>query len=92
MMYRVDLVVRANVDDESLHEMLVRANTYAIVETVEATRESGSDECLVRARVDAPCPIAALGSVLTVLSQTSEKPGFAEEDTLWRVAAERLST
>jgi hypothetical protein len=89
MMYRVDLVVRANVDDEALHEVLIRANTYAIVEAVEATRDSGGDDCLVTARINAPGPIAALGSLLTVLSQTSEFPGLAEEGSLRRVAVER---
>jgi hypothetical protein len=89
MMYRVDLVVRANVDDEALHEVLIRANTYAIVEAVEATRDSGGDDCLVTARINAPGPIAALGSLLTVLSQTSEFPGLAEEVSLRRVTVER---
>jgi hypothetical protein len=88
MMYRVDLVLRANVDDEALHETLVRANTYAIVEAVEATRDSDGN-CFVTARIDAPSPVAALGSLLTVLSQTSEHLGVAEEDSLRRVAIER---
>lgn len=88
MIYRVDLALRANVDDEALHETLVRANTYAIVELVEATRDSG-DNCFVTARIDAPGPVAALGSLLTVLSQTSEHLGLAEEGSLWRVAVER---
>ncbi len=89
MMYRVDLVLRANVDDAALHETLVRANTYAIVEAVEATRDSGGENCLVTGRIDAPGPVAALGSLLTVLSQTSEHLGLAEESSLLRVAVER---
>ena len=36
MRYRVDLLLRANVDDEALREILMRASTYAIAETVEA--------------------------------------------------------
>lgn len=88
MVYRVDLVLRANVDDEALHEILLRANTYAIVEAVEATRDGGGN-CFVMARIDAPGPVAALGALLTVLSQTSEHLGFAEEGSLWRIAVER---
>jgi hypothetical protein len=88
MMYRVDLVLRANVDDETLHEILLRANTYAVVEVVEATLDSG-DNCFVTARIDAPGPVAALGSLLTVLSQTSEHVGLAEEGSLRRIAVER---
>jgi hypothetical protein len=88
MMYRVDLVLRASVDDETLHEILLRANTYAIVEVVEATRGNGGD-CFVTGRIDAPGPVAALGSLLTVLSQTSEHVGLAEEGSLRRVAVER---
>lgn len=88
MMYRVDLVLRANVDDETLHEILLRANTYAIVEVVEATRASGV-HCLVTARIDAPGPVAALGSLLTVLSQTSQHLGLAEEGSISRLAVDR---
>ncbi|MGH2652110.1 MAG: hypothetical protein ACRDHK_12990 [Actinomycetota bacterium] len=87
MMYRVDLVLRASVDDETLHEILLRANTYAIVEVVEATRDSDGN-CFVTARIDAPGPVAAPGSLLTVLSQTSEHVGLAEEGSLRRVAVE----
>ncbi|HYZ13180.1 MAG TPA: hypothetical protein VFA08_06175 [Actinomycetota bacterium] len=88
MMYRVEVVLSANVDDDTLHEILIRANTYAIVEHVEATRTDRRD-CLVVARVDAPGPVAALGSVLTVLAQTSEHLGLGEEGSLRRVAVER---
>jgi hypothetical protein len=88
MMYRVELVLKASVDDEALHEILLRANTYAIVEAVEATRDSGGD-CFVTGRIDAPGPVAALGSLLTVLSQTSEHVGLSEEGSLRRVAVER---
>lgn len=76
-------------DDEALHEILIRANTYAIVEAVEGTPGGGGDNCLVTARIDAPGPVAALGSLLTVLSQTSEHLGLAEEGSLRRVAVER---
>ena len=89
MMYRVDVVLSANVDDDTLHEILIRANTYAIVEHVEATRGTGHQGCLVVARVDAPGPVAALGSLLTVLSQTSEHLGLGEEGSLHRIAVER---
>jgi hypothetical protein len=89
MMYRVDLVLRAYTDEDALHEMLIRANTYAIVEAVEAVRDRGGDDCLVTARIDAPGPVSALGALLTVLSQTSEHLGLAEEGSLRRVAVER---
>jgi hypothetical protein len=89
MMYRVEVVVSANVEDNALHEMLVRANTYAIVEEVEATRARDGGDCLVVARIDAPGPVAALGSLLTVLSQTSLHLGWGEEGSVRRVAIER---
>jgi hypothetical protein len=89
MMYRVDVVIGANVDDDVLHEILIRANTYAIVETVAANRGADGDECYVAARIDAPSPVAALGTLLTVLSQTSEHVGLGEEGSLRRVAIER---
>jgi hypothetical protein len=89
MMYRVDVVLSAKVDDDVLHEILIRANTYAIVETVEANRGTDGDECYVAARIDAPGPVAALGTLLTVLSQTSEHLGLGEEGSLRRVAIER---
>jgi hypothetical protein len=88
-MYRVEVVVSANVEDNALHEMLVRANTYAIVEEVEATRARDGGDCLVVARIDAPGPVAALGSLLTVLSQTSLHLGWGEEGSVRRVAIER---
>ena len=89
MIYRVDVVLSAKVDDEALHEILIRANTYAVVETVEAARGADGDDCVVGARIDAPGPIAALGTLLTVLSQTSEHLGLGEEGSLRRVAVER---
>lgn len=85
----MDLLLRANVDDEALHEILIRANTYAIAETVEATRDNGGDECRFTVRIDAPNPEAALGSVLTVLAQTSGHIGLVEEGSLRRVVIER---
>jgi hypothetical protein len=89
MLYRVDLLLRANVDDEALHEILIRANTYAIIETFEATREASDDDCHFTATVDAPSPEAALGSVLTVIAQTSGPVGLVEEGSLRRVVIER---
>lgn len=87
-MYRVDLLLRANVDDEALHEILIRANTYAIVEGVEATRDTGGGDCRFTARIDAPSPEAALGSLLTVIAQTSGHIGLVEEGSLRRVTIE----
>lgn len=72
MIYWVDVVLSAKVDDEALHAIPIRANTYAVVETVEATRGTDGDDCVVAAQIDAPGPVAALGTLLTVLSQTSE--------------------
>jgi hypothetical protein len=89
MMYRVDLLLRADVDDEALHEILIRANTYAIVTTVEATRDNGGRHCHVSARIDAPSPEAALGSVLTVIAQSSGHVGLVEEGSVHRVVIER---
>lgn len=88
MMFRVDLLLRADVDDEALHEILIRANTYAILTTVEGTRASGKD-CRFTARIDAPSPEAALGSILTVISQTSGHVGLVEEGSVRRVVIER---
>ena len=92
MRYRVDLLLRANLDDEALHEILMQANTYAIVETVEATRDADGDDCRFTARVDAPSPEAALGSMLTVIAQTSGPVGLVEEGSLRRVVIEREGT
>jgi hypothetical protein len=89
MRYRVDLLLRANIDDEALREILIRANTYAIAETIEATRDNGGDEYRFTARIDAPNPEAALGSVLTVLAQTSGHVGLVEEGSLRLVVIER---
>lgn len=89
MWYRVDLLIRADVDDEALHEIPVLANTYAILEAVEATRETGGGDCRFTARIDAPSAEAALGSLLTVIGQTSGHAGLAEEGSLRRVVIER---
>jgi hypothetical protein len=89
MMYRVELLLRADVDDEALHEILIRANTYAIVTTVEATRDSGGRHCQFTARIDAPRAEAALGSVLTVIAQSSGHLGLVEEGSVHRVVIER---
>jgi hypothetical protein len=89
MRYRVDLLLRAKVEDEALRELVMLANTYAIVETVEATLEKGDDACRFTARIDAPNPQAALGSVLTVLAQTSGHAGLVGEGSIDRVVIER---
>jgi hypothetical protein len=89
MMYRVELLLRADVDDEALHEILIRANTYAIVTTVEASLEDDGQHCRFTATIDAPRPEAALGSVLTVLAQTSGHIGLVEEGSVHRVLIER---
>lgn len=89
MMYRVDLLLRADVGDEALHEILIRANTYAIVTSVEASREGDGRHCRFTARIDAPNPEGALGAVLTVIAQTSGHLGLVEEGSLRRVEIER---
>lgn len=88
MWYRVELLLRADVDENGLHEIEVLANTYAILDGVEAVRETGGDNRFI-ARVDAPSAQAALGSLLTVIGQTSGHVGLAEEGSLRRVTIER---
>jgi hypothetical protein len=56
MWYRVGLLLRADVDDEEVHQILVMANTYAILQVDEATRDAGSGDCRFTARIDAPAP------------------------------------
>jgi hypothetical protein len=89
MLYRVQFLLRTNVDDEALHEILVRANTYAITEHVEVTRDVGSEDCRFTAKIDAPSAEAALGATLTVLAQTSGHIGLVEEGAVRRVVIER---
>jgi hypothetical protein len=89
MWYRVDLSIRANIQDEALREIQLRANTYAIVDTVEANRDTDAGDCHFRARIDAPSVVAALGSVLTVIAQVSGQIGLAQEGSLTRVIVER---
>lgn len=89
MQYRVEVILRSNVDDEALHEILIRANTYAILEAVEVTRDAGIGNCRFTARINAPSAEAALGASLTVLAQTSGHVGLVEEGSLQRVAIER---
>jgi hypothetical protein len=89
MWYRVDLRVRADVDNEALHEIPLLANTYAIVDEVEATRDAESGDPRFVARIDAPNAQAALGALLTVIAQTSGHAGVAEEGSLRSVAIER---
>jgi hypothetical protein len=89
MWYRLDLRVRADVDDDALHEVALLANTYAIVDDLHATRDPESGDPRFNARIDAPNPQAALGSVLTVIAQTSGHAGLVEEGSLIRVVVER---
>jgi hypothetical protein len=89
MWYRVDVLLRADVDDDGLHEIEVLANTYAILDGVEASRETHGGDCRFTARIDAPSAEAALGSLLTVIAQTSGHAGLAEEGALRRVTIER---
>ena len=65
------------------------ANTYAIVDEVNATRDPESGDPRFPARIDAPNPQAALGALLTVIAQTSGHAGLAEEGSLIRVMVER---
>jgi hypothetical protein len=87
-LYRIDLLLRASLDEEALHEILIRANTYAIVEAVDAILENDDGNCHFTARIDAPSPQSALGSVLTVLAQISGHIGLVEEGSLRRVTIE----
>jgi hypothetical protein len=89
MWYRLDLRVRADIDDDALHEIAMLANTYAIVDEVKAARDPESGDPRFSARIDAPNPQAALGSLLTVIAQTSGHAGVAEEGSLIRVLVER---
>lgn len=89
MWYRVDVLLRADVDDDGLHKIAVLANTYAILDSVEASRETDGGDCRFISRVDAPSAEAALGSLLTVIAQTSGHTGLAEEGSLRRVTIER---
>jgi len=89
MWFRIDLLVRADADDEALHEVQVLANTYAIVDVVEAARDPESGDPRITARIDAPSAEAALGALLTVIGQTSGHAGLAEEGSLRRVTIER---
>jgi hypothetical protein len=89
MLYRVEFLIRTNVDDDALHEILMRANTYAILEHVEVTRDDGGEDCRFTAKIDAPSAEAALGATITVLAQTSGHVGLVEEGSVRRVAIDR---
>ena len=89
MEYRVELLLRSNVDDEALHEILIRANTYAIIEDVDVIPRYRLGELPVQANINAPSAEAALGASLTVLAQTSGHVGLVEEGALRRVVIER---
>jgi hypothetical protein len=89
MWYRLDLRVRADVEDDALHEIPLLANTYAIVDEVLVSRDPESGDPRIMARIDAPNPQAALGALLTVIAQTSGHVGLAEEASVNRVMIER---
>jgi hypothetical protein len=89
MWYRLELRVRADVEDDALHEIPLLANTYAIVDEVLVSRDPESGDPRIMARIDAPNPQAALGALLTVLAQTSGHVGLAEEASVNRVVIER---
>jgi hypothetical protein len=89
MWYRLNLRVRADVDDDALHEIPLVANTYAIVDEVQATRDPESGDPRFIARIDAPNAEAALGALLTVIAQTSGHSGLSEESSLRSVVIER---
>jgi hypothetical protein len=89
MWYRVDLRVRADADDELLHEVQLLANTYAIVDEVEATRDPESGDARFVARIDAPNSQSALGALLTVIGQTSGHAGLAEEGAVRSASVQR---
>jgi hypothetical protein len=78
MWFGIDLLVRADADDEALHEVQLMANTYAIVDIVEVARDPESGDPRFTARIDAPSAEAALGALLTVIGQTSGHAGLAE--------------
>lgn len=88
MWYRVEIRVRSNAEDDVLRDVQLLANTYAIVDVLEAAREAGEDP-RISARIDAPNVQAALGAVLTVLSQTSGRSGLAEAGSVRSVIVER---
>jgi hypothetical protein len=92
MLYRVELLLRSNADDEALHEVLIRANTYAIIEAVEVIPDTATGSCRFTASINAPSAEAALGASLTVLAQTSGHVGLVEEGALRRVVIEREET
>jgi hypothetical protein len=88
MWYRVEIRVRSEAEDEVLRDVQLLANTYAIVDVLETSREPGEDP-RITARIDAPTVQAALGAVLTVLSQTSGHAGLAEAGSVRSVVVER---
>jgi hypothetical protein len=92
MWFRVEVRVRADVDDAALGEVPLLANTYAIVDVVEAGRDPETREPRIMARIDAPNAQAALGAVLTVVAQTSGHAGLAEEGAVRSVVIEREAT
>ena len=89
MWYRVEIRVRADAQDDGLREIQLLSNTYAIVDVLEASRDPESGDPRITARIDAPNVQAALGSVLTVLSQTSGHAGLAEAGSVRSVVVER---
>ena len=89
MWYRVEIRVRAEAEDDILGQAQLLANTYAVVDAFEASRDPESGDPRITARIDAPNVQAALGAVLTVLSQTSGHAGLAEAGSVHSVVVER---
>jgi hypothetical protein len=87
--FRVDLRVRADADDDALHEIVVLANTYAIVDDVKADRDPSSGDPRFTARIDAPNAQSAIGVLLTVIGQTSGHPGLTEAGAVRGLTVER---
>lgn len=89
MWYRVEIRVQAEAEDNILRQVQLLANTYAIVDGLEVSRDPGSGDPRITARIDSPNVQAALGAVLTVLSQTSGHAGLAEAGSVRSVVVER---
>ena len=79
MWFRIDLLVRTDADDDALHEVQLLANTYAIVDVVEAGRDPESGDPRITARTRRPERRGGARGALTVIGQTSGHAGLAEE-------------
>ena len=89
MWYRVEIRVRSEAEDDVLRQVQLLSNTYAIVDVLEAARDDESGDPRITARIDAPNVQAALGAVLTVISQTAGHAGLAEAGSVRSVVVER---